>query len=99
MVHIPVEKFTEKELTLPVQVINLPEDVNFKLFPTNIKVTVMVGLSEYENVSSRDFSATVDYNQALSGENNLEVSVETNKEYIQLMKVVPNSIEYLIESE
>jgi hypothetical protein len=55
MVLIPVEKFTEKELTLPVQVIHLPEDVNLKLFPPNVKITVMVGLSEYEEVSSRDF--------------------------------------------
>jgi hypothetical protein len=99
VVFIPVEKFTEKELTLPVQIIHLPEDVSLKLFPPNIKVTVMVGLSEYEEVSSRDFSATVDYNQALSGESYLEVSVETNKTNIQLIKVVPNSIEYLIESE
>lgn len=98
-VNIPVEKFTEKELTLPVQIIHLPEDVNLKLFPPNVAVTVMVGLSEYEEVSSGDFTATVDYNQALAGENHLEVSVETNMEYIQLMKVVPNSIEYLIESE
>ena len=98
-INIPVEKFTEKKLTLPVQVIHLPEDVQLKLFPPNIAVTVMVGLSEYEEVSSSDFSATVDYNQALAGENHLEVSVETSKEYIQLMKVVPNSIEYLIESE
>ncbi len=98
-VIVPVEKFTEKKISLPVQLINLPEDVNLKLFPPNIAVTVMVGLSEYEKVSTRDFTATVDFTQALSGENYLEVSVETNKDYIQLMKVVPNSIEYLIESE
>ncbi|WP_372948178.1 YbbR-like domain-containing protein [Mariniphaga sp.] len=98
-VIVPVEKFTEKKISLPIQVINLPEDVNLKLFPPNIAVTVMVGLSEYEKVSTRDFTATVDFTQALSGENYLEVSVETNKDYIQLMKIVPNSIEYLIESE
>ncbi|MEE4285185.1 MAG: CdaR family protein [Mariniphaga sp.] len=96
---VPVEKFTEKKISLPVQVIHLPEDVQLKLFPPNITVAVMVGLSKYEEVSSVDFTATVDFNQALSGENNLEVSVETNKDYIQLMKVVPSSIEYLIESE
>jgi hypothetical protein len=99
VVYILVEKFTEKELTLSIEIIDLPKDVQLKLFPPNIKVTVMVGLSEYENVSSRDFSATVDYNQALSGDNHLEVLVEKNKDYIQLIKVVPNSIEYLIESE
>ncbi|MBW6537128.1 MAG: hypothetical protein K0B11_19120 [Mariniphaga sp.] len=96
---VPVEKFTEKKISLPVQISHLPENVQLKLFPPNITVTVMVGLSEYEAVSSRDFSATVDYNQALAGENHLEVSVETNRAYIQLMKIVPNSIEYLIESE
>lgn len=98
-IYIPVEKYTEKELTLPVQVVHLPEDGNLKLFPPHVKITVMVGLSKYEEISSRDFTATVDFNQALSGENHLEVSVETNKGYIQLIKVVPNSIEYLIESE
>lgn len=99
VIYIPVEKFTEKELILPVQVNHLPEDVELKLFPSNIAVTVMVGLSDYEEVSPRDLSATVDYNQALLGESYLEVKVETNKANIQLVKVVPSSVEYLIEPE
>jgi YbbR domain-containing protein len=99
VIYIPVEKFTEKELILPVQVNHLPENVQLKLFPSNIAVTVMVGLSDYEEVSPRDFSATVDYNQALLGESYLEVKVETNKANIQLVKVVPSSVEYLIEPE
>lgn len=99
VIYIPVEKFTEKELILPVQVNHLPENVELKLFPSNIAVTVMVGLSDYEEVSPRDLSATVDYNQALLGESYLEVKVETNKANIQLVKVVPSSVEYLIEPE
>lgn len=99
VIIIPVEKFTEKELTLPVQVVHLPEGGNLKLFPPNVKITVMVGLSEYEEVSPLDFTATVDFNQALAGESHLEVSVETGKANIQLMKIAPAAIEYLIESE
>lgn len=97
--HIPVEKFTEKEITLPVAVLNLPEGTRLKLFPPNVKATVMVALSEYENVSSGDFSANVDYNQALAGENHLQVSIESHLAYIQLVKTAPTSIEYLIETE
>lgn len=98
-VKIPVEKFTEKEIALPVTVINLPENVKIKLFPADIKARVMVGLSEYENVSPGDFSATVNYEEVIAGENQLEVTVETNKSYIRLLKVQPGKIEYLIETE
>lgn len=96
---IPVEKFTEKEITLPVTVNNLPENVKIKLFPADVKARVMVGLSEYENVSPNDFSATVNYEQVIAGENQLEVIVEPNKLNIRLVKVQPESIEYLIENE
>ncbi|SHF83727.1 hypothetical protein SAMN05444274_11063 [Mariniphaga anaerophila] len=98
-ISIPVEKFTEKKLTIPIQGNNVPQGVDLKLFPPQITVTVMVGLNEYENVSPHDFTASVDYQQALSGNNALDVSVKTGQSFIQLIKVVPASVEYLIETE
>ncbi len=97
-VHIPVEKFTEKELTLPVKVINNPDDVELKLFPPQVSVLFLVGLSEYENVTASIFTASVDYNQVRAGDATLVVTVETQQPFIQLMKVSPNSVEYLIET-
>jgi len=98
-VLVPVEKFTEKEITVPVTVLNLPEDIHLKLFPPTIKITVMVGLSEYENISSGDFTAAVNYNQVMAENNQLDVSVDIQKPYIRLLKVTPRTLEYLIETE
>lgn len=97
--HIPVERFTEKQITLPVQANNKPDGINLKLFPSNVKIVIMVGLSEYENVSANDFKATVDYTQAIEGNSRLQVSAETQKQHIQIVNITPNPIEYLIESE
>jgi hypothetical protein len=84
---------------VPVTVLNLPEDIHLKLFPPTIKITVMVGLSEYENISSGDFTAAVNYNQVMAENNQLDVSVDIQKPYIRLLKVTPRTLEYLIETE
>jgi YbbR domain-containing protein len=95
--HVPVEKFTEKKITLPVQVINLPEKIQIKLFPPQVSVSFMVGLSNYDNVTANDFSAVVDFSQAAPERETLEVQVESKTSYIQSIKASPASVEYLIE--
>ena len=97
--NVPVERFTEKKVTLPVQIINMPEDANIKLFPAQVNIAFMVGLSNYDNVSSTDFTAWVDFEQISSQQETLEVQVEAKPEFIQLIKVSPASVEYLIETE
>lgn len=99
LLSIPVEKFTEKKIILPVQIINMPKDLQIKLFPPQVAVSFMVGLSSYEDITSADFTATVDYIQVSSNRETLDVQIEATPLYIQLAKVTPSSVEYLIESE
>ncbi|MFW6289521.1 MAG: YbbR-like domain-containing protein [Mariniphaga sp.] len=99
LLSVPVEKFTEKKITLPVQINNLPKDVQIKLFPAQVTVSVMVGLSSYESISSADFTATVDYNQVTTETETLDVQIEASPLFIQLVKVTPSSVEYIIENE
>ncbi len=99
VLSVPVEKFTEKKINLPVQIINLPEKVQIKLFPPQVTISVMVGLSSYESISSADFTATVDYNQVTADRETLDVQIEATPIFIQLVKVSPSSVEYLIETE
>ncbi len=99
LLSVPVEKFTEKRITLPVQIINIPEDVQIKLFPPQVTISFLVGLSSYEEITSADFTATVDYNQVSAERETLEVQIEASLLYIQQVKVTPSSVEYLIETE
>jgi len=97
--QIPVERYTEKELTLPLEIRNKPEQVNIKLFPPQIRVAAMVGLSDYENLSPDSIKALVDYEQILAGQSSLDVIIETKPDFVYLLKTTPASVEYLIETE
>jgi hypothetical protein len=95
---IEVEKFTEKELKVPVRIENKPDSVSMKIFPSEVKVTCLVGLSEYEEVTADDFKAVVDYNTVSNNSRNLHVTVEQKSTYIQFIRCTPDAVEYLIET-
>jgi hypothetical protein len=95
--HVPVEKFTEKKVTMPIQVLNVPNDIHIKLFPPQVTISFMVALSNYDNITANDFTAVVDYNDVSPEREILEVQVEMMKSYLQIVKVSPGSVEYLIE--
>lgn len=95
----PVEKFTEKEVKIPVQLKNKPEGIKVKLFPSEITVTFMVGLSEYENIRPEHFRAFVDFDYRMSGSESLEVQFAKQPSYIQVLRITPKSVEFLTENE
>jgi YbbR domain-containing protein len=96
-VQIPVERFTEKEITVPVQVKNKPQDLNIKLFPAQVKISFLVGLNKYENITAADFNVYVDYNEADYDTEMLEIKIESKPSFIQMLRISPQAVEFLIE--
>ncbi|MBT3385948.1 MAG: hypothetical protein HN778_11020 [Prolixibacteraceae bacterium] len=95
---IPVEKFTEKKLNVFIEVINKPDGTKIKLFPSEITVTFLVGLSEFENITANDFKLFVDYNSITNDGKNLKIDVDSEPENIQMVRILPETVEYLIET-
>lgn len=98
-IQIPVERFTEKEISVPVQVRNKPEEINVKLFPSEVNVSFLVGLSEYENITDADFSIYVDYNEADYNTETLEIKIGSKPPFIQMLRSSPQEVEFLVETE
>ncbi len=96
--RIEVEKFTEKELNIPIKVLNKPKNATVKLFPSEIKVLFAVGLSEFDKIKSSDFSASVDYDSIKSGSEYLNISIDKKPPLNQLIRVTPEKVEFLIEN-
>lgn len=95
---IEVEKYTEKEIKIPVEIINKPNKVRIKLFPSELKVLFTVGLSRFETIKSSDFGASVDYNSIVNDVNNLNITLYKKPEFIQGIRVNPEKVEFLIET-
>ncbi len=97
-IRFEVEKFTEKTLSVPVVVINLPDSMSLKTFPQDIQVTCQVGLSNFEKLQPSMFRITVDFKEAETGlEKKLKVEMVKQPDFIRSVKYSPRSVEYLIE--
>ena len=97
-VIIPVEKFTEKTLSVPIEAINLPINLILKTFPGYVTVSTMVSVSDYNKLSPGLFRAVVDYNEISSGSSKkLKVILIRYPEYIVNTKFLPKSVEFIIE--
>jgi len=99
LVTIEVEKYTEKDIKIPILIKNKPDGISVKLFPSEVKVTCLVGLSEFENVTSNDFSAIVDYKDISNDTKNLSLKIEQKSSFIQVVRYSPESVEYLTETD
>ncbi|MCD6355321.1 MAG: hypothetical protein J7L95_07215 [Prolixibacteraceae bacterium] len=94
---VPVEKFTEKEFRVPVQVINKPAKTMVKLFPSEIKVVLLVGLSKFDNISVFDLKAFVDFSSITPTSETLEVTIKAKPTFVKIIRKTPEKVEFLIE--
>jgi hypothetical protein len=97
-VVVPVEKFTEKTLSIPIEAINLPNNLMLKTFPGYISVSTMVSVSDYNRLNPDLFRAVVNYNDiSENGSRKLKVSLVRVPNYIVNTKFLPKSVEFIIE--
>ncbi len=98
VINIPVEKFTEESIEIPIKVINMPDSLFLRTFPANIEITYRVGLSDYKKVNEHMFMAVLDYSAKESSiGNKLAIKLIKVPEYVQVTNFSPKSVEYIIE--
>jgi hypothetical protein len=99
-VTLPVEKFTEASITVPVEVNNQPENTDVKLIPSSVVLKCNVVLSQYSNLNSRYFTAQVDYFAIdMNMAKRLRVTITRKPDFIQKYDFEPKYIEYIIEKK
>lgn len=93
---IEVEPFTEKTMYVPLVVKNAPDSL--RIFPDKITVTCKLGLSKYDSVSYRDFTAEAD----LSGispnapNNTVPILITHQPEFARNLQYTPKSAKFFI---
>jgi YbbR domain-containing protein len=100
-VIIPVDRFTEASVEVPLAIKNLPDSVDIKIFPGSIKLTYSVTLSMYNKSRKSDFLPYVDFNDidltALSENSRLKVHLDSVPTYARSVSLYPSNVEFLIE--
>ena len=93
---IELEKYTEVQLSIPIEVLGLPDTLVMQTFPSKIKFTGNVGLSKYERASNNNFRAVVDFSSLDEQSKELEVFVQNKPSYLLNYDYYPKTVEFLI---
>ena len=94
---LPVEKFTEGILEVPVVVNNLPANLEINYFPKTIKVLYYVSLENYKSIRPSDFKIECDFNDAKQNKASFltpQLTVKTRK--VKTGKLKQDKVEYVI---
>lgn len=98
-VTIPAEMCTEKEVIVPISLENVPEDINIKTFPSEVKIRFSVSLSHYNSVTEETFKVIFNYDD-LNLQNNPTTNalqLDYTSGYIFNIRLNPSEVEYVIE--
>lgn len=94
---IPVEKFTEATIEVPVKIKSELKNENVKLFPDKAKVSFQVAVKDYKKINSDLFIAQVDLDNKLTkNENKLKIELISAPEFVRNVKIFPERVEYII---
>ena len=96
-VQIGVEQYTEAKFELPLEILNQPDSLLIKTFPSKIKVTCRVGLSQYNKLNNSSFRALTDYSVHSVANSKLSVKLDKVPETVLTVDYFPKEVEYIIE--
>ncbi|PST81943.1 hypothetical protein C7T94_17290 [Pedobacter yulinensis] len=97
-VKIPIDEFTEKEVSVPLKIINNPKYLDVSLFPKKVRVKFMVSLSDYDDINEDMMEARADLSEwSLLRHTQLRVQMSRFPEYCKLISVSPDKVDFIIE--
>lgn len=91
-VYINVEKYTESEVTLPINTLGIN---NLILFPDKAKVKYIVALKDYSNISTMSFNVEIDTTNFRT-KDLLPIRVAVYPNNTTIIGIEPEKVEYLM---
>ncbi len=95
-IAIHVEEFAEKQLQLPVEVINLPESIELQLIPNTVTVTFNVSVTDFNAITAKNFKLICDYAERNEDDNFMVAKLSEKPNDILDVELGTKKINYLI---
>ncbi len=98
-VYMEIEAFKESNITIPISILNLPDSLEFKLFPNEVNVTFICAESFEKEIQGEDFRASVRFKDIKSSFKRLNVILNKYPNTLKNLRIEPASVEYIIKSK
>jgi len=96
-VQVPVEIIIEGELSVPVKVVNVPEQYHIKTMPREVIVKYNAGKSKFKHINASEFNLVIDYNEIIDSNSKSQyIIVKKSPKDVINLKLSPESVEYIV---
>jgi len=96
-ITIPVAKYTEGSIELPIITIDSLSGFKIKTYPDKVLLTYLVALNDFKRVKMDMFQLGVCYkNNELSKNKTLKVEILHQPPFVEIVKIDPGRVEYII---
>jgi len=92
-----VEKFTEGTLKVPINVINIPENLSIKYFPKFINVIYYTSLNNFNSITAKDFQVICDFKKVDDNQTFLLPELIKITDKVKTARIRKSRIEFIIE--
>lgn len=97
---IPVDKYNQKDIMVPVRCENLPPNMKIRFFPSSVKITMYVGKKRYNDITAEDFDVIVDYEDLKNlKDSTIPVRIVKSPDFVRTQNPEPSEVEYIIEQQ
>lgn len=94
---VDVEKFTEGSVQVPIELINVPGDLNVVIFPKETLLFYKVTLKDYNKVNASDFRVIADFSQLEEKQDFLIPQVVKKPAFTSNLRVNEKRIQFIIK--
>tara|TARA_R110000796_G_scaffold252619_2_gene388791 strand:+ start:37176 stop:38132 length:957 start_codon:yes stop_codon:yes gene_type:complete len=93
-----VSRFSEKVIKVPVEVINLPEDFEIKIFPDIVGVLCKAKIDDLKELKPSDFRVIADYNLITKKEQpTIPLEIKVYPKSLNGANVMDNEVTYILK--
>jgi YbbR domain-containing protein len=97
IVKVPVDEFTEKNLEVPLKVLN-NSGYDIKLLPEKVKITFLTALRNYSKTDRGSIEATIDMNYWQNeGYKQLPVKLSRFPSFCKLVSIEPQIVDFIVK--
>lgn len=95
-VSIEVEEYTQKSLTIPIELINVPEGLNVRIIPESVTIQFEVAVKDFNQFNPTNFRMICDFSEKITEGNFMIPKMVYHPEEIFKIEMATKRIEYLI---
>ena len=93
-IYIPMERFVEKSVTLPIELVDKSDDAQWNLYPANVTVQLLIPESKIGTVDLSKCVVTASTKECDG--NHLTPELTTFPSSVRLKSITPESVQYII---